>query len=543
MPSGLYGRTAAFAIRYRWAVLAASLLLLGAGGFFLNRLQPSFFPNDLSYLFYVDVWLPEDAPLSATNRIAAQAERIIERVAQDYARQDGQGAGREGTRPVLQSISTFVGGGGPRFWFSVKPEQHQLNYAQLIVRVHDSRDTARLIAPLQHALAANVVGARVDVRQLETGKPVGIPLSLRLSGEDIAALRGLAEQFQDLLRAVPEAARVRDNWGAQGFSLVLDVKPDRANLAGITNRDVALSVAAAVSGVPITTLREGDKRIPVVARLRPQERARLTDLSSLYVYGAEGGEKVPLQQVADISYRMQEGRIYRRNQFRTIVVSAFPIPGVLPSQVFEAVEPRLAAFAQGLPPGYRLEIAGEQEEQVKGFKELAVVMAISVAAIFLALVVQFRHAVKPFIVFAAIPYGIVGALAALWVMGAPFGFMAFLGIASLIGVIVSHIIVLFDFIEERREQGSPLEEALLDAGTLRLRPVMITVGATVIALVPLALHGGPLWQPLCYAQIGGLTLATFGTLLLVPVLYAIFVRDLKLIRWESGAGEADDIKR
>ena len=134
---------------------------------------------------------------------------------------------------------------------------------------------------------------------------------------------------------------------------------------------------------------------------------------------------------------------------------------------------------------------------------------------------------------AAAPYGVVGAVAALWIMGTPFGFMAFLGVASLIGVIVSHVIVLFDFIEEKHEEGEPFEEAVIDAGIIRLRPVMITVGATVLALFPLALHGGPLWQPLCYTQIGGLAVATFITLLLVPVLYAIFVMDLKILKWET----------
>jgi multidrug efflux pump subunit AcrB len=127
----------------------------------------------------------------------------------------------------------------------------------------------------------------------------------------------------------------------------------------------------------------------------------------------------------------------------------------------------------------------------------------------------------------------VGAFFALWITHTPFGFMAFLGIASLIGVIVSHVIVLFDFIEEAHERGETLREALLDAGIVRLRPVMITVGATVIALFPLAAHGGPLWEPLCYAQIGGLCVATVITLLLVPVFYAIFVLDLKWVKWEA----------
>jgi multidrug efflux pump subunit AcrB len=160
------------------------------------------------------------------------------------------------------------------------------------------------------------------------------------------------------------------------------------------------------------------------------------------------------------------------------------------------------------------------------------VMAVSVMLIYLALVLQFRSAIKPLLVFGAIPYGMAGAVVSLAIMGQPFGFMGFLGVASLVGVIVSHVVVLFDFIEEAHERGEPLREALLDAGIVRLRPVMITVGATVLGLVPLAMHGGPLWEPLCYAQIGGLSIATFVTLLLVPVMYSIFVLDLKLIRWE-----------
>ena len=158
---------------------------------------------------------------------------------------------------------------------------------------------------------------------------------------------------------------------------------------------------------------------------------------------------------------------------------------------------------------------------------------VSVSAIYLALLFQFNNAIKPLLVFAAAPYGVAGAIAALWVMNTSFGFMAFLGIASLIGVIVSHVIVLFDFIEERHAMGEPFEEAVIDAGIIRLRPVMITVGATVLALFPLAMHGGPLWQPLCYAQIGGLTVATFITLLMVPVFYSIFVLDLKVLTWDA----------
>src|SRR5262249_34413478 len=144
------------------------------------------------------------------------------------------------------------------------------------------------------------------------------------------------------------------------------------------------------------------------------------------------------------------------------------------------------------------------------------------------------------IVFAGIPFGAVGALGSIWIMGMPMGFLAILGITSLIGVIVSHVIVLFDFIEEQHQHGAPLRDALIDAGILRIRPVLITVASTVLALVPLALHGGPLWEALCYAQIGGLTFATVVTLFIVAVLYAIFVFDLKLVRWEPHAMAGND---
>jgi len=426
-----------------------------------------------------------------------------------------------------------VGGGGPRFWMSVTPEQQQINYAQILVQVRDKHDTQHLIGPLQRALSARVVGANLDVRQLETGAPVGIPVSLRISGEDIPTLRRLAAAARDILRSHPAAERVRDDWGAESFSVRLKIDPDKANLAGVSNLDVAASSATAMSGYQVTTLREGDQQIPVLARMRMEERARLSDVQNLYVYSTQGTQKVPLSLVSRIEYGLETEKLQRRNQFRTITVSAFPEDGVLASEVLNPLLPKVQALERSLPPGYRLEIAGEHEEQVKGFGELALVMAISAILIFLALVMQFKHAFKPFLVFAAIPYGMVGAVAALWVMGAPFGFMAFLGIASLIGVIVSHVIVLFDFIEEKHAEGEPLEQALLDAGIMRLRPVLITVGATVIALFPLAAHGGPLWEPLCYAQIGGLTVATVITLLLVPVLYAIAVLDLKLVRWAA----------
>ncbi len=508
-----------FAIEHRWLVFVGSFGFIALGGFLGGSLKQQFFPKDLAYLCYVDVFLPEDAPFTLADQTAQQVEKVIAKVADE-------------THRPLDSLSTFVGGGGPRFWYSLAPEPQHPNYAQVIVLLKDKHDTGHIIGPLQERLAREVPGARIDVRQLDTGDAVGLPVSVRISGEDIPTLRATAEQVKQIFRAIPKAARVRDDWGEDRFNVRLDTDSDRANLAGITNLDVASASATAMSGYPVTTLREGDKQIPVVARLRMEERAQLNDIENLYVYSRTGPQKVPLREISKIDYDMRAEVIRRRNQFRTITVSAAPMEGVLASEIMKQARDQLKTIASSLPPGYHLDIGGEEEKQVQGFKNLVVVLIVSVCCIFLALVFQFKNAVKPLIVFAAVPYGAVGALLALWIMGAPFGFMGFLGIVSLVGVIVSHIIVLFDFIEEKHAEGEPFEEAVLDAGIMRLRPVLITVGATVIALFPLAIHGGPLWEPLCYAQIGGLTAATFITLLLVPVIYSICVLDLNVVKWE-----------
>jgi multidrug efflux pump subunit AcrB len=529
--AGWYYRIGLRAIRHRWRVAFASLGLLVLGGWFMSQLKPQFFPKDLQYLSYVEVWLPEDAPLIATREVTERVETLVRHHAGEYFRKH---PGEEDEPGELVSLTTFVGGGGPRFWSTFSPEPRQTNYGLIVLQTRSKHDTPGLVVALQEAVAREISGARVSARELDVGPPVGIPVSVRLSGDDMPTLRALTAQLMEIFRANPLAERVQDDWGAESFQVEVAIDPDRANRAGLTNADVAASTALGLNGLQLTALQDGDKSIPVIGRLRMEERARLADLRNLYVYSSQGSQKVSLRQIASLSTGMRPEKIVRRNQFRTITVGAFPQPGVQSSEVLARSKAELDRFAANLPPGVRFQIAGELEKQQDGFLELAVILGISVALIFLALAVQFQNAVKPLIVFGAIPYGMVGALAALWVMGAPFGFMAFLGIVSLVGVIVSHVIVLFDFIEEAREKGEELEDALLDAGILRLRPVLITVGATIFALVPLALHGGPLWEPLCYAQIGGLAVATVVTLLLVPVFYSICVLDLKIVKWAPG---------
>jgi multidrug efflux pump subunit AcrB len=258
-----------------------------------------------------------------------------------------------------------------------------------------------------------------------------------------------------------------------------------------------------------------------------------------------------LRQFAKFKQEIVTPKIRRRDHERCLTVRCDTVPGVLPSAIVDALKRDLPgasspggrdASAIAFPLGYRWEFGGEKYEQDKGFHSLAIALTVSFMAIYLALVLQFNSVTQPLLVYAAVPFGVIAGLVGLLIMRSSFGFMAFLGVASLAGLIISHVIVLFDFIDEMRKKGEPLRKAVVDAGLARLRPVIVTVLATVGGLIPLALHGGPLWEPMCYVQIAGMLLATLVTLVLVPVLYVIFVENLHLVRWETESVPQQDAK-
>ncbi len=287
-----------------------------------------------------------------------------------------------------------------------------------------------------------------------------------------------------------------------------------------------------LSGTAPTYLREEDRLIPITFRLRSDERARIDEIANLDAFSSLTNARVPISEIARMSTEFVSPKICRRDHQRCITVKCDTVPGVLASGVVHQMQTRLGTLSHQWPPGYRFQFGGEYEEQAKGFDAVTVALVASLALIYLALVLQFNSVTKPLVVFAGVPFGMIGGTMGLLPFHTPFGFMAFLGVASLAGVIVSHVIVLFDYIEEACERGESLHDAVIDSALVRLRPVLVTVLATVGGLIPLAIEGGPLWQPMCYVQIAGLLLATVVTLGIVPVVYVTFVENLKLIRWE-----------
>ena len=512
-----YRRFSGWCLDHKALVLSVFVTLLCCGAAVLPLLGTSFFPKDLHDVFTVNVFLTEGSPIRETKGEVLKVLQEIERL--------------EGKN--IRAYTTFVGQGGPRFWLSIVPEQRADNYAQILVHTTNPRITQGVVQRLKRQLPSAVAAARVTIEQLETGPPIGVPVQIRLFGDNIETLRRIATETKQQLREIPGTDNIHDDWDSEVFQLAVTINPDRANLsAGITNEDVALLLQTGLSGTTSTYLREEDRLIPLTFRLRSDERTRIEDVNNLDVVSASTNARVPISQIADFSTKLVSPKICRRDRQRCITVKCDTMQGVLASNVAAAMQQRLDRLASQWPPGYRFQFGGEYEEQRKGFNAVSLALVVSLGMIYLALVLQFNSATKPLVVFAGVPFGIVGGMMGLLPFGTPFGFMAFLGIASLAGVIVSHVIVLFDYIEEACERGEPLRKAVVDSALVRLRPVLVTVLATVGGLIPLAVEGGPLWEPMCYVQIAGLLLATLVTLGIVPIVYVTFVENLHLIRWE-----------
>ncbi len=533
--TGWYYRVGQRAIQHRFLVLILVFILM-LGGFGLGRgLKVSFFPTDVQYLFTIDVWAPLDTSVPTTAEITEHLDVLIRKTVEE--------AHANGTIDMgLQSISSFAGGGAPRFWQTLTPQVSQRYYGQIVVEMMDKQDTPILVPILQKVVSSELPGVWVDIKELQTN-PLQYPVEIALAwkdsenshwdGSEVELLRSLVFKLQQIIRTSPYVERARQDWYREHYSLNIDVDEDRAGMLGLSSRDVARSSQAALTGYGLSTFRDGRHNIPIVALLRPEERPQISNFGTLYVAGSKAQDGVPLSAIADVSLDLTTQLIRRQEHFPRVSVIGFPKPGFLASEVMDSIQDQLDEFESNLPPGISIIVGGEQAKATEGFGNLLEVLLISALGIFAALIFQFRNWVKPFIVLAGVPFGFAGGMTALAIMGASFSFMAFLGLVALVGVIVSHIIVLFDFIEEMHDKGEPLEQALLDAGIVRLRPVLITVGATVMALVPLAIHGGPLWKPLCYTQIGGLLVATVISLLIIPVIYSICVLDLKIIKWKG----------
>jgi multidrug efflux pump subunit AcrB len=271
---------------------------------------------------------------------------------------------------------------------------------------------------------------------------------------------------------------------------------------------------------------EGEDKIPIYLRVPPEQRGDLDVVNEIYIEGTKG--KIPLDVVATLKTSWAPAKIVRENLERSCEIRAYTMPGVYPNSIVKKMQPELDKFIKQLPPRYRIEMAGEQENMSEMNQNVSKAFKIGIILIILVLIIQFNSFAKPFVILLTIPLAFAGGIAGLAIMNQPLDFMAMLGFVSLAGIVVNNAIVLIDFIQEAVKKGEPLRSAVINAGKLRMRPIILTTLTTIAGMLPLAFFGGPLWKGLSYVMIFGLAFSTILTLIIVPVIYTLFAEKFKM---------------
>ena len=536
----LYGPYAAVngvLLRHKYLVIAVTLVAF-AGAVLLvvtGAVGTQFFPAGRRTQFVVDVYLPEGSSLARTNAMTRRVERII----LDQSRAGGSGKER------LKELVAFVGESGPRIHVSVEPEPYAPNFARILVNTTSPRYTEKFAWEIRRE-AAQLPGCRIVPRMFVLGPPVESPIAIRIMGENPLVLSRYADQIKAGLRDTGQAWDIHDSWGHSIKQLVVRPYEDVAKTAGVSRADLARTINAFFAGAYLTTYREGDHQIPVVLRLPPEQWRDVSMVEDIHIEGAHG--KVPVQTVADVDFRPVPARIQHHRKVRCLEVKARPRGDLLANSVLRRISSDLADIREDMPPGYRLEIGGEQEETLRSQKDIAFSFMIALLLIIVCLVIQYNSLVKPLVILFTLPMAAIGAFPGLLITGQPLGFMAMLGLLSLAGVVLNDAIVYTTFVEDLIEQKladgngdsadrkersrgglnqAALHYCLIRAGQMRMLPISLTTLTTIGGLLPVAIFGGPLWRPLAVVVIFGLIAGTLLTLFVLPAVYAILVEKNK----------------
>ncbi len=498
-----FRRAVNWCVTHRWITIGATIGLFALGIAGMGRVQQQFFPDSSRPEILVDLWLPEGATIQASNELAQRFER---RLAQE---------------PEVQSVSTWVGTGVPRFYLPLDVIFDSGNVSQSIVLPHSLAERETLRQRLPQILAADFPEARARIKLLPNGPPVPYPVQFRVRGEDPQLLRQWADAALEILRANPNMRGVNDNWNEKVKVLRLQVDQDKARALGVSSQAIAQAARTILVGSTVGQYREADRLIDIVLRQPADERSAITDLRGAYL-PTSSGRSVPLAQVAKMDFAWENGLMWREGRAYAITIQGDVVEGVQGPTVSNQVWPKLQELAARMPPGYRIEVAGAVEESSKGQGSIAAGLPAMLFIIFTLLMLQLHSFSRAMLVFLTGPLGMAGVAAALLLLNRPFGFVALLGVIALMGMIMRNSVILIDQIEQDRARGVPAWEAIVESAVRRFRPIVLTAAAAVLAMVPLS--RSVFWGPMAVAIMGGLIVATALTLLSLPAMYAAWFR-------------------
>jgi multidrug efflux pump subunit AcrB/outer membrane protein TolC len=489
-----------FMAKKRFAALLGVVAIV-AGILLFSLLHEQFFPSAERNQFVIDVWMPQGSRIEST-------DGIMRRIEKKLAVESG-----------ILHYASFVGQSAPRFYYNVNPQQPDAAYGQFIVNTESVEATGRIVAELRSSLAGKAPEALVIVKELQQGQVMEAPVEIRISGDDISELKRLGGEVEAIVSAVPFSRYVYKDYFSDSPMVDISINNELANRLGITNAAVSRSLAGAFSGAPVNTFWEGDRPVTILLRLEQAARSSFSDVRDAYMTSQLTHASVPLRSIAALNPEWQTSRIVRRNGVRTLTVRSFVKQGWYGSDLLKAVKPQIEELK--LPVGYKIQYGGEKFNRDETFPQMTAALGISLLAIFLVLLVQFKNLSGPLVVMSSIPLAVPGAALGLVITQNPFGFTAFVGMTSLCGIVVRNAIILVDYINEKVAEGETLEQAAVDAGERRLRPIFLTTMAAAVGVTPMILSGSSLWSPLASVIAMGLICSMFFTLLVVPVLYVI----------------------
>ncbi|KAF1708412.1 efflux RND transporter permease subunit [Pseudoxanthomonas sacheonensis] len=489
-------------LRHRWLVIGVTVLafVLSIG---LFRFVPQqFFPDSVRPELMVDMELAEGSSLRSTQ---AQAEKLEKMLAK-----------REG----VDNYVAYVGTGSPRFYLPLDQQLPQANFAQFVVLTKDIEARESMRQWLIEEVGPQFPQLQFRVTRLENGPPVGYPIQFRIAGEHIDRVQALAQQVAAQVRANPNVTNVNLDWNEPSKVVRLTIDQDRARALGVSTADVSNFLTSSLSGLRVSTYREGNELVEILLRGPEDERVRLDMLGSLAVPTPNGS--VPLSQIGNIEYAFEDGIIWHRNRLPTVTVRADIRDGITPPTVVEQISPTLDEIRSELPQGYLLQTGGTVEDSARGQNSIKAGMPLFLLAVATLLMLQLRSFSRMALVMLTAPLGLIGVTFALLVFRVPFGFVAMLGTIALSGMIMRNSVILVDQIQQDIDAGHDRWHAIIDATVRRFRPIVLTALAAVLAMIPLSRSA--FFGPMAVAIMGGLTVATALTLLFLPALYAAWFK-------------------
>jgi multidrug efflux pump len=511
----VYRKLLVFCLKKPALLVTSALLLFVVSIWGISFLPFVFMPDSDKTVISANLELPIGSAIEKTDRVVLQIENFInEELKVSSNREEG-----------VVSWSSYVGEGAPKYDLGYSSPEANSYSAHILINTTSDAFNQEVIERLDRYCLDNFPDLKTVVDRLSTAGGAADPVSIRLTGNDPLVLDPITAAVKAQLRQIAGTKNVTDDWGMRVKKLVVKVDPLRAQLAGLTNQDVALSLQTILTGARVGDYREGDQVIPITMLSDKRKNLTVEQLESLPINSQGGTLNVPLKQVADIDLVWQPAKILRRDLSRTISVGAGLQTGYTAKDITSKLVPWLEQEATTWPRGYSYKLGGESEDSNKAMGAVIDKLPISFFIILLLLIGQFNSVKKATIVLLTIPLGLIGVVGGLLLARSFFGFMGFLGLISLAGIVINNAIVLLDRIKiEIDEYGREPGEAIVEAGVQRFRPIILTTATTSLGLIPLWMFGGLMWEPMAIGIIFGLLFATLLTLLFVPTLYKIFFR-------------------